>query len=1140
MTTSLSVNLSGLGAALARRWHNQPSDRELLLRFAQTQDGDAFALLLHRHGPMVLGVARRVLGDYQTAEDVFQATFLTLARKAATIRRAESLPGWLHGVTFRHALRARRTSQRRQRREAAVRPPDPPTPLAQLTALELLSILDQELQALPERFRTPLVLCCLEGLGQAEAARHLCCSPGSIKGRLERGRALLRQRLEKRGLTLPVALAGALMVGRSAVALPPALVRTTLDAALARASATPAVAALAQATTHALSRGAARGIGALVLVVMLVGLGVGVRALQSGAAPGPATSTSPALSGKGVSAEADKRVDRHGDPLPAGAVLRLGTIQRRAIGATLAMSPDGKEIIGVRGGKYLHSWDAATGKLRATRDLPIESRNSWLSRDGRWLVTEGPGSGNLAVWDVPSARRIHKLAIREVRYIWPVAFSPDGKRVAAVGQGQGKHLVRAWDLATGKEVFATEVRDNVSSGLLSFTPDSKRLLATFTSSTEGMYCWNLADGSLVWQNREFCPQSIAFIPDGKLLSTQERYPAVDLATGKAVQVAGLPQLTWDTHLTTAPDGRTLLLSSAEGVRVWDLTKGKELRSLAGAGEEVVVAPDGKSILTNNGALQRWDLATGKPLYPDNFEQGHIGEVTAIAFSADGKRLVSGSGDGSVRLWDVTTGKPLRVWRAHEARRPVRLWRWIKAGVTAVDISPDGRWVLSAGSEQRLRLWDAASDKEMLTLPLSERERGEDERLIYHVRISPDGKTGVALFGAEGFSFSTNEPPIEHTQKLATWDLRTGKLLSRHPVPLGRATALAPGGWTLLAAPALLDSASGKTMANLEGGQPNTGSRMPFVFSRDGAVVAGCCDKLLLKDGKPHTIINDGLRIWETASGRTVTHLKDARPGRQLVFHPSGRFVVASDFDGIRIWDVLTGKVVATRALPERLFSTSTHGPVSNHLAFAPNGRHLAIGQHDGTILLWDLPLPPLPRTSLTAKEMDSLWADLADADAARGWRAVWRLASDPDTASRLRERLKPAGHAPADATRRWLANLESKSFERRQEAETRLKELGEPARKALREALRAKPSLETARRLERILKAIEEPRAPTSEALRELRAIAVLERIGTQAAQRVLTSLAEESASVRLTREASAALQRLRSSSAGMGQAARP
>src|SRR5262249_31693100 len=162
-----------------------------------------------------------------------------------------------------------------------------------------------------------------------------------------------------------------------------------------------------------------------------------------------------------------------------------------------------------------------------------------------------------------------------------------------------------------------------------------------------------------------------------------------------------------------------------------------------------------------------------------------------------------------------TGKPLRVWRGHEARRPLGIWRWLKAGVTALDVSPDGRWVLSAGSEERLRLRDAATGKEVISLTLPPPARGEDNRLVYHVRVSADGARAVGLFSAEGFFFSSGQPPVEHTQKLATWDLKTGKLLALHPVKLGRLSALAPAGGTLLAGADLIDTASGKVKARLE-------------------------------------------------------------------------------------------------------------------------------------------------------------------------------------------------------------------------------------------------------------------------------------------------------------------------------------
>jgi len=190
--TSLRAGLDRLRSLLSRTGGDEIDDAELLRRFARARDGDAFSALLRRHGPMVLGLARRVAGDYQTAEDVFQATFLTLARKAHAIRRAEALPCWLHGVAYRLALRARHASQRRREQEALARPGRASSPLEELTALELIHILDEELQGLPETLRAPLILCCLEGLSQEEAAKRLSCTPGAVKGRLERGRARLR------------------------------------------------------------------------------------------------------------------------------------------------------------------------------------------------------------------------------------------------------------------------------------------------------------------------------------------------------------------------------------------------------------------------------------------------------------------------------------------------------------------------------------------------------------------------------------------------------------------------------------------------------------------------------------------------------------------------------------------------------------------------------------------------------------------------------------------------------------------------------------------------------------------------------------------------------------------------------------
>src|SRR5262249_8232700 len=163
-------------------------DKMLLDRFVASRDENAFAALLQRHGPMVLGVCRRLLGKAHDAEDAFQAAFLVLARQAGRISRKESVGSWLYGVAYRVSLRARRTMSQRQRHEAlhaADRGTVDPGPAAAADG-ELSLIVDEELHRLPERFRAPLVLCYLAGKSNEEAARELGCPPGTLFSRLAR------------------------------------------------------------------------------------------------------------------------------------------------------------------------------------------------------------------------------------------------------------------------------------------------------------------------------------------------------------------------------------------------------------------------------------------------------------------------------------------------------------------------------------------------------------------------------------------------------------------------------------------------------------------------------------------------------------------------------------------------------------------------------------------------------------------------------------------------------------------------------------------------------------------------------------------------------------------------------------------
>ena len=206
-------------------------DAELLKRFAAGRDESAFAAIVDRHGPMVLGLCRRMLNEHD-AEDALQATFLVLARKASAIRKGTSLASWLYGVAHRIAGKLRKSAARHPAPQAPL--PDVPQPQAPDPSWrEVQAVLDEELRKLPERFRAPLVLCYLEGRTRDEAARDLGWSVTTFRGRLERGRNLLRKRLTRRGLPLPAALLGVgLSEAAVSAALPAGLAETTVRAVL--------------------------------------------------------------------------------------------------------------------------------------------------------------------------------------------------------------------------------------------------------------------------------------------------------------------------------------------------------------------------------------------------------------------------------------------------------------------------------------------------------------------------------------------------------------------------------------------------------------------------------------------------------------------------------------------------------------------------------------------------------------------------------------------------------------------------------------------------------------------------------------------------------------------------------------------
>jgi RNA polymerase sigma-70 factor (ECF subfamily) len=266
------------------------TDAELLERFRAHRDEAAFTLLVQRHGPMVMGVCRRLLGDRHGAEDAFQATFLVLARSAASIRTGGSLASWLHGVALRVARKARGSATRRREHERRSAVEAHVEPVDERTWEELRPILDEELSLLPEKYRAPVVLCYFEGKTNEQAAEELGCPKSSLSWRLGRARELLRERLVRRGITLSAGALAAVLLGQTAAKGAPALlVISTVKAAVGLVPVSAEVATLTQGAMKTMFPTKFK-----IVAVLVAGLLTGVLALAEADRAGAPTYAGPA------------------------------------------------------------------------------------------------------------------------------------------------------------------------------------------------------------------------------------------------------------------------------------------------------------------------------------------------------------------------------------------------------------------------------------------------------------------------------------------------------------------------------------------------------------------------------------------------------------------------------------------------------------------------------------------------------------------------------------------------------------------------------------------------------------------------------------------------------------------------------
>ncbi len=1098
--------------------HATAPDADLLGRFLHGRDESAFADLVARHGPMVRHVCRRVLADVHAADDAFQATFLVLARKASTVRPPQALAGWLHGVAYRVALKARVSRARRLAREttaADLAPPDlHPDPLQALSVRELFNAVDEEVRRLPAAYRLPVILCCLEGKTQEETARQLGWTPGSVKGRLERGRKRLHERLTRRGLSLAAALAAAeVSRGLAAEATEAALWAATVKGALAFSASggacSPGVPARAAELAAAAAPGPAAWVWPGMLAVLLAGVVVGIGllalgppgALPSGPKPPAAKPDAGGQDKPAPKPDGQDAADRLGDRLPPGAVVRAGTARLRQGGEVwaVAFAPDGKALASSGRDGVIHLWDRQTGRLVR----PFVGHTGWVmavafSPDGRRLASRGGWKDQtVRLWDVATGRQLARLGTTHPGY-GAIRFAPDGRTVTVNEDG----AVRLWDGATGKLLRSFACPGQRVSGS-AFGPDGKTLAVAANDLQLGRGPPRASQGTVsLWETATAKPlgtwrpkgagcDALAFVPGGRTLAVatstwgKTAVRLYDPAAHKVVRTLaeGQEQLQM---LAFTPDGKTLATPGREAIRLWDVATGKELRRVPGhpVGVNVLAfSPDGKVLASGcyDSTVRLWDVAGGKRLIPT---VGHEARVLSVALSPDGRVLATAGEDHLVCLWEARTGRPLRRLRGHSRE------------AYTVSFSPDGRLLASGGWDATIRLWDPATGREVRRFAAFQGE-------VWFIAFSPDGRT-LASGHRDGI--------------VRLWDVATGAEQRRLTGHQGSAFGLAfsPDGRTLASAGddrtiRLWDPATGREVRRLV--PEGEGRVWCLAFSPDGRALASA--------GHYHKEV----RVWEVASGRERCRLTGhARGVCAVAFAPGGRLLVSAGLGGtVRLWSLPEGR-------PWRRLSG--HCGAINALAFAADGRTLASGGDDTTALLWRVGDPGRAgrpsRGTLTQRDLDSLWGELAGADAARAYRAIATLAGSPGPAAAfLRDRLRPADRLDAARLPRLLAALESEHFAVRERATRELELAGEQAEGALREALRGRAAPETRRRLEIILKKVES-RTLNPEELRALRAIEALELIGGPSARTILQALSRGAPGALRTREAKASRTRLR------------
>jgi WD40 repeat protein len=661
--------------------------------------------------------------------------------------------------------------------------------------------------------------------------------------------------------------------------------------------------------------------------------------------------------------------------------------------------------------------------------------------------------------------------------------------------------VSLWDWAEGKErvlnlsIQAQGLNRIESSNHGYFSHDGKTF-GTGGGFMQPLILWEVSTGKEI--RRFDCAPSIStFSPDDKLLAVAcmkqgggtATFRLLEISTGKELFQKEAPLNGFFWWVDFSPDMKTIAFVDQKHIYLLDRETGNERRRFEGGVRQLFFSPDRKWMMGNNGnRIRLWEVASGKEIHA---HPGLNSGASAMAVSADGRKLATAT---------YYYGEPLTVWDAVTGKKLHALDLADNSGygfVQGLSFSPDNKTLFAGLGSGQLHFWDAATLKVIKTVQLQDTAKANAMN-FQRLQLASDRQRLVTL--------QRNWGPMGQSDQMDAWDLDTGKIVKQFTMagnidplwsPDCKAVAyVSPEGITLM------DMTTGLTLAGIPGNWVGK-----LAMSPDGMLLAARTGQ-----ANPGSLV-----VWETASGKKITEVPDKFP-HSWVLAGDNRTAITLDESFIRVWDLASRKERYALELPK---SSNPPFPQSQRplgsvwaamtLALTADGRQITTTEPDGTLLVWDLsPAFKNDRsqpTVLNTEQITGGWTDLANSDPAVAYPAIWKLTDAGESAlALLRQNLKPAVDADFARVRKLIKELDDDRFEVRESASRELEKLGAAIEPALRQAIESRPSPEVRRRLETLVQmpaaAIRSP-----ELMRRLRAISILERIGSKNARQLLTTL---------------------------------